>query len=76
MIQYYLDTSAWMDGWIRDYPPDVFPSIWELLDEEIEKDVIKASEEVYVEIKRKDDGLRRWIKDRKKVLIPLEEHIQ
>ena len=53
MIQYYLDTSAWMDGWIRDYPPDVFPSIWELIDEEIEKGVIKASEEVYVEIEKK-----------------------
>lgn len=76
MTQYCLDTSAWMDGWVRDYPPDVFPSIWKLLDEEIERNVIKASEEVYVEIEKKDDSLHRWFKNRKKVLIPLEEHIQ
>ncbi len=66
MTQYCLDTSAWMDGWVRDCPPDVFPSIWKLLDEEIERNVIKASEEVYVEIEKKDDSLHHWFKIEKR----------
>ena len=23
---YCMDTSGWLDGWARHYPPDVFPS--------------------------------------------------
>lgn len=72
---YCIDTSAWLDGWVRDYPNEVFPSLWERLSEAIEEGVLKCSEEVYVEIKKKDDGLRDWLKSRKKVLVPIDEEI-
>ncbi len=32
-MTYCVDTSGWLDGWERHYPPDVFPSLWTTLDE-------------------------------------------
>ena len=37
-----IDSSAWMDGWVRDYPPDVFPTLWNNLDAHIEKGIIMS----------------------------------
>jgi len=71
-----VDTSAWLDGWARDYPPDVFPSLWEKLAERVADGVLKCSEEVYVELQKKDDGLHDWLKARKEVLVPIDEEIQ
>jgi hypothetical protein len=62
---YCVDTSAWMDGWQRYYPQDVFPSLWTRLDELIGTGQIISSEEVYVELKKKDDTLHDWMKLRK-----------
>ena len=50
---YCIDTSAWRDGWVRDYPPDVFPSLWEKLAACIAAGELKCSEEVYVELEKK-----------------------
>jgi hypothetical protein len=72
----YCVMSGWLDGWERHYPPDVFPSLWTKLDELIAKGEIFSSEEVYVEIQRKDDDLHSWIKARKQMLVPLDESIQ
>lgn len=73
---YCIDTSAWMDGWERDYPKDVFPTLWEALETHIETGAIKATEEVYVEVSKKDDALHAWFKDRKEIFVPVEEAVQ
>jgi hypothetical protein len=73
---YCVDTSAWLDGWARDYPPDVFPSLWEKLAECVTAGVLKCSEEVYVELEKKEDGLHDWLKARKEVIVPIDEEIQ
>lgn len=74
---YCMDTSGWLDGWSRHYPPDVFPSLWTRLEELIANGSIKSSEEVYIEINAKDDSLHDWIKTRKKnLLIPLGAEVQ
>lgn len=75
-MPYCVDTSGWLDGWQRYYPKDVFPSLWAKLDELIARGDIIASEEVYVELQRKSDDLHDWIKDRKQMLVPLDEAIQ
>jgi hypothetical protein len=62
---YCVDTSAWLDGWVRDYPEDVFPSL-----------MIKCSEEVYVELEKKDDGIHDWLKSRKQAIVPIDQEIQ
>lgn len=71
-----VDTSAWLDGWVRDYPPDVFPSLWEKLSEYITAGTVKFSEEVYVELEKKDDEIHDWLKGRKDGLVPIDEEIQ
>jgi Domain of unknown function (DUF4411) len=73
---YCVDTSGWLDGWERHYPPDVFPTLWNKLDELIDKGEIISSEEVYVELQKKADELHDWVKDRKRMLVPLTEDIQ
>jgi hypothetical protein len=73
---YCLDSSAWLDGWARDYPPAVFPSLWDKLSECVAAGTVRCSEEVYVELAKKDDGLHGWLKARKAVVVPIDEEIQ
>jgi hypothetical protein len=75
-MPYCLDTSAWLDGWQRYYPLDVFPSLWGKLDEVVKAGEIVSSEEVYVELERKADDLYDWVKARKQMLVPLTEAVQ
>jgi Domain of unknown function (DUF4411) len=65
-----------MDGWVRHYPPDVFPTLWARLQEVIAAGDIVSSEEVYVELAKKSDELHAWIKDRKDMLVPMSEEVQ
>ena len=75
-MKFCIDTSGWLDGWVRDYPHDVFPSVWKTIDEQIELGNIISAEEVYVELNKKDDAIHDWIKDRKKMLIATDEKVQ
>jgi hypothetical protein len=65
-----------MDGWVRHYPPDVFPTLWTKLEGVIATGDIVSSEEVYVELAKKSDELHAWIKDRKNMLVPMSEEVQ
>jgi hypothetical protein len=59
---YCFDTSAFLDGWNRNYPPDVFPQLWATIEERIAQGSIIATEEVREELSRKDDALLKWAK--------------
>jgi hypothetical protein len=75
-MPFCVDTSGWLDGWRRNYPPDVFPTLWRRIEELIDAGTIMASEEVYVELAKKDDDLHAWIQRRKVMLVPPDEAIQ
>jgi Domain of unknown function (DUF4411) len=75
-MPYCVDTSGWLDGWRRQYPLDVFPTLWTRIDQEVQSGKIIASEEVYVELAKKDDDLHKWIQSRKQMLVAPEEAIQ
>jgi len=75
-MRYRVDTSGWLDGWQRNYPPDVFPTLWRRVEIVIESGDIFSSEEVYVELQKKDDEIHDWMKARKEMLVPLTESIQ
>ena len=75
-MAFCVDTSGWLDGWHRYYPRDVFPSLWQNVEERVNGSDIIASEEVYVEVQKKDDDLHKWMKQRKFMLIPANESIQ
>jgi len=73
---YSIDTSAILDGWIRYYPPDVFPEVWDRIDKLIESGRLIATEEVLEEIKRKDDDVLEWAEKRRHMFVPIDEDIQ
>ncbi|MBI3415194.1 MAG: DUF4411 family protein [Verrucomicrobia bacterium] len=75
-MPYCVDTSGWLDGWQRHYPPDVFPTLWAKIDALVTAGEIISSEEVYFELQRKSDDLHDWVKARKQMLVPLDEAIQ
>lgn len=59
-MDYSIDTSALLDGWRRHYPPDVFPSIWRRLNALIAQGRLAASEEILIELGKKDDEVYEW----------------
>jgi hypothetical protein len=76
-LRYSIDTSALLDGWRRYYPPDVFPDVWTGMEELIEKAEIRATEEVFVELEKRDDEIFAWAKSRKESLfVPIDDRIQ
>lgn len=75
-MPYCVDTSGWLDGWQRHYPPDVFPTLWAKIEAQITIGEIISSEEVYFEVERKSDDLHDWLKARKHMLVALNQEIQ
>ncbi|MBI4964691.1 MAG: DUF4411 family protein [Desulfomonile tiedjei] len=75
-MTYSVDTSALMDGWVRHYPKDVFPRIWESIDELISQEILIASSEVLKELEKQEDDLTAWALDRKHMFVPIDDDIQ
>ena len=61
---YIIDTCSIIDLF-RLYPADVFPKLWEELDELIKKDRLISHKFVLDELSKRSDGAYRWAKDRK-----------
>ena len=59
---YSIDTSAVLDGWIRYYPPDVFGTVWAHLEQLGRSGQLFATEEVIVELEKKDEAAHAWSK--------------
>lgn len=75
-MAYCLDSSVLIESWVRLYPPDLFPSLWDKFDHMIDEGHLVASEEVLHEIEAKQDGLYRWVKTRSKLFLPTDEATQ
>lgn len=75
-MSYSVDTSALLEAWRRQYPPDVFPKLWENLSELISLGELVATEEVKLELERKDDEVLAWAKAQEGLFVPLDEPIQ
>lgn len=73
---YSIDASALIDGWSRYYPQDVMPTLWERVDGLIRDGRLWATDEVFTEIKRGDDGLVGWSKKRKAMFVPPDEAVE
>lgn len=73
---YVIDTSALLDGWVRHYPPDVFPSLWSNLEIMIKSGEILSPDEVLSELSQKDDAIHKWAKANNAMFLPLDEDIQ
>jgi hypothetical protein len=71
-----FDTSAFLQCWTRYYPLDVFPGLWEKLNDYAAHQAIVCPEEVRYEIEKKEDRLHEWVKARPYLFVPLDEQIQ
>ena len=55
---------------------DVFPGVWEKVEELISDQLICSVDEVYLEIMAQDDTLSGWVKRRKHIFLPIDEDVQ
>jgi len=65
---YCIDSSSLIHASKRAYPPRRFPRLWSEIDELIASERLIVSIEVYNEIKKKDDEMYAWIKERKEAM--------
>jgi Domain of unknown function (DUF4411) len=72
---YCIDTSALIDGWRDFYPPDVFPALWQDIEELIEAGVLISCEEVKTELAI-GDSLDDWASNRPNMFLPLDADTQ
>lgn len=73
---YCIDTCALIHGWRRDYPPDVFQSLWDQLDKLAQEGKLFSSIEVLLELGRGGDDIYNWAKERKHIFLEAEDEVQ
>jgi hypothetical protein len=75
-VSYSIDTSALMDAWVRYYPPDVFPCLWDRIDASINDGLFVATVEVHRELQLYTGELSLWVGERKQMFIPIDNDVQ
>lgn len=65
MNVYCIDTSSLIELKIK-YPREVFPTLWEKMEELIQSGRIIAPIEVKKEIEKGDDELKKWVRGKKR----------
>jgi hypothetical protein len=76
MSGYSFDTSAWLQCWARFYPRDVFPALWERLEDMLDSGKVVCSDEVLRELSKEEDDLTAWLRAKPEVFVELSEEIQ
>ncbi len=68
-MKYSFDTSGFLNPWKHFYSPELFPRIWEMMDELIQSGVIVATQMILDELAPYDDEALKWVRDRRKSFI-------
>jgi len=68
-VTYVFDTSSLVGAWVRSYPPDLFPGVWEHMEELAQAGQLIAPEDVLEELKAQDDDLLAWVKARAAAIV-------
>lgn len=76
MADYCIDSSAFITAWRFNYPPDVFPGIWERLDVAIQEGLVITSDEVIAELEIGGDELFAWMHQRNRCVVELDDGAQ
>lgn len=74
-MPYSVDTSAILDGWVRYYAPDVFPSFWDRFDDLLNDGATLVSVQVHVELAEQDDGAAAWLATHPDCLSEIDEEV-
>jgi hypothetical protein len=75
-VKYSVDTSAILNAWRQHYPPDLFQPLWQKVGDLVEGGKLIATEEVFVELGKKDDEVYSWARQHRYMFVPLDEEIQ
>lgn len=75
-MRYCFDSSSVLEGWVRYYPPDVFPGLWDRIDALIRNGDVRSPDEVREELNKKHDEVYAWAKARNELFVPLDDEIQ
>lgn len=73
---YCFDTSIFIDGMGKRYPPIVFGSVWEYVERLIKDGRIRSPREVMDEIERYDDDVFKWVKSRRQFIVDEDDATQ
>ena len=68
-MTYVFDTSSLIGAWVRAYPPDAFPVVWDHMDGLATSGNLLVPEEVYEELSAQDDDLLEWVKERSGLIV-------
>lgn len=66
---YVFDTSSLVGGWVRLYPPDLFPGVWDAMHNLGELGGLIVPDEVLAELEIRDDDLYAWVKERESEIV-------
>jgi hypothetical protein len=66
---YSFDTSAFIDWWVRHYPPAILPSLKTQMEGIVQEGRLKASRSVYDELEVGGDELFKWVKSLKSEIV-------
>lgn len=68
-MAYIFDTSSLIGAWVRAYPPDTFPVVWDRMDGLAAAGDLLVPEEVYEKLSAQDDDLWAWVKERSTAIV-------
>ncbi|MEI6231875.1 MAG: DUF4411 family protein [Planctomycetota bacterium] len=63
--RYNFDANAWVGFAWREFPRDVFVSLWQRIEDGIDEGRIFTVDFVFMEIQRQDDELSKWMKEKR-----------
>jgi hypothetical protein len=65
--KYVFDTGPFID--LKNYPRDIFTSLWDNFERMINEGSIVSSTEVFRELEKQDDEITSWAKGNKKIFL-------
>jgi len=75
-LKFCIDTSSFIHGWRRDYPPDVFPGVWDSLSQFAGNRILIAPDEVFIELERGGDEIYEWAKAHSEMFLQPDKAVQ
>ncbi|MCY7348228.1 MAG: DUF4411 family protein [Pyrinomonadaceae bacterium] len=73
---YCIDTSSLIHGWNEKYPPEIFTSLWNDIENLIKNGDLVSTEEVLMELNAGNDDLSIWASKQNDFFLTLDNEIQ
>ena len=75
IFRYSIDTSALLEGFVRRYPPDVVPGLWdEKLVQLIQSARLVAAYDVLEDLGKRDDDIYAWAKAHDEMFVDIDQY--